>query len=135
MSGGKKKKKSKENSSSGAWIVSLIGGLLILTLIGAGGYYVIGQRKAIVGYDESVAKVTEVIRSRSEDSVQGAVKLEEIAPLIVGNPTVTRETKNGKDFSTYTWAGGVNPVGFRLLIEKNGPIDEVVEMSTLGQQE
>jgi len=133
MSSGKKKKL-KSKAKSGLPIIPIILGLLIVSALLAGGDYVLGQRKTVTGYDSSVARVREAIRMHDPESVQEALKLSEIEPLVTGNPTVTRETKEGAEYAVYTWPGGMTPIGFRLKIEKNGPIEEVTELATFGAQ-
>ena len=93
-----------------------------------------GQRKTVSGYNVSVTKVQEALKARDPDTVEGPIKLSEIAPLVSGNPVVTRESKDGVDYAVYTWPGGINPVGFWLTIEKNGPHEEVLELKTFGAE-
>ena len=134
MSSGKKKKSSKKSSSGKSILPIVLGAVAGLVLFGAliwGAMSVMGQRKVVVGYDASVTKITEAIRSRGDESTQGLLKLTEIDAMISGKPTVTRETKDGADFAVYSWSSSV---GFRLKLEKNGPIDEVVELVTFGAQ-
>ena len=111
----------------------LLGMLIVLGLM-AGGYYVMGQRQTVSGYNASMTKVQEALKARDPDTVEGPIKLSEITPLVSGSPAVTRETKEGVDYAVYTWPGGINPVGFRLTIEKNGPIEEVLELKTFGAE-
>ena len=132
MSSGKKKqssKKSSQGSSSLPIVLGAVAGLILLGAIIWGAMSVMGQRKVVTGYDASVTKITEAIRSRDPEQMQDLVKLTEIDALITGKPTVTRETREGVDFAVYSWSSSV---GFRLKLEKNGPIDEVVELVTFG---
>lgn len=132
MSSGKKKKSSKKSSQGSSNLPIVLGAVAGLILFGAiiwGAMSVLGQRKVVAGYDASVTKITEAIRSRDPEKMQDLVKLTEIDALITGKPTVTRETKEGVDFAVYSWSSSV---GFRLKLEKNGPIDEVVELVTFG---
>lgn len=132
MSSGKKKKK-KQTPASGRFpiIPALIGLVVVAALIG-GGIWVMGQRKSVVGYAESVTAVTSAIKARDPESPAGSLKLSEVAGLIQGAPEMTRETQDGAEYAVYTWPGSVQKTGFRLKIEKNGPIDEVVELVTLN---
>ena len=131
-SGSNKKKKSKNKPAAGFPILPvLIGVLIVGTLLGVG-YFVLGQRKTVSGYDTSVTQVTNALRTRDPESVQGALKLSEIEALVTGNPTVTRETKDGAEYAVYTWPSTLKPIGFRLKLEKNGATDEVAELITLG---
>ena len=132
MSTGKKKKstqKTPQGSSILPIILGAVAGVLIVGALIWGGMSVMGQRKTVVGYDTSVAKITEALRARDPESTQGALKLSEIDAMVTGAPTVTRETKDGAEYAVYTWSSSV---GFRLKLEKNGPTDEVVELVTLG---
>ena len=134
MSSGKKKKSSKKSSSGKSILPIVLGAVAGLVLFGAliwGAMSVMGQRKVVVGYDASVTKITEAIRSRGDESTQGLLKLTEIDAMISGKPTVTRETKDGADFAVYSWSSSV---GFRLKLEKNGLNDEVVELVTFGSK-
>ena len=90
---------------------------------------VLGQRNSVVGYDETVAKITEVLKTRDPESTEGSLKLSEIEALVTGTPTVTRETQDGADWAVYSWSSSV---GFRLKLEKNGPTDEVVGLDSFG---
>ena len=132
MSSGKKKQSSKKSSQGSSSLPIVLGAVAGLILFGAiiwGAMSVMGQRKVVTGYDASVTKITEAIRSRDPEQMQDLVKLTEIDALISGKPTVTRETREGVDFAVYSWSSSV---GFRLKLEKNGPIDEVVELVTFG---
>ena len=132
MSSGKKKQSSKKSSQGSSKLPIILGAVAGLILFGAiiwGAMSVLGQRKVVTGYDASVTKITEAIRSRDPEQMQDLVKLTEIDALITGKPTVTRETREGVDFAVYSWSSSV---GFRLKLEKNGPIDEVVELVTFG---
>ena len=132
MSSGKKKKTIKKSSSGASILPILLGAVAGVLIVGAliwGGMSVMGQRKTVAGYDSSVAKITEALRTRDPESPQGALKLSEIDALVTGAPTATRETKEGAEYAVYTWSSSV---GFRLKLEKNGPTDEVVELVTLG---
>lgn len=132
MSSGNPKKKSKNKPAAGFPIVPvLIGVLIVGTLIGVGNF-VLGQRKTVTEYDTSVTQVTNALRVRDPESVQGALQLSEIEALVTGNPTVTRETKDGAEYAVYTWLSTLKPIGFRLKIEKNGATEEVAELITLG---
>ncbi|RLS53918.1 MAG: hypothetical protein DWH91_13185 [Planctomycetota bacterium] len=134
MSTGKKKKSKKSTSSGNGFPVrSIILGLILLAVLIAGGMWLAKQRQAVVGYDESIAKITEALRSRDPESAQGPLQLSEVAALLSGNPETTRETKDGSDYAVYTWPGN-RKVGFRLKLEKNGPTDEVVELATLNAE-
>ncbi len=132
MSSGKKKKSSKKSSSGKSILPIVLGAVAGLVLFGAliwGAMSVSKQRKVVAGYDASVTKITEAIKSRDPELGQGLVKLPEIDAMITGKPTVTRETKDGADFAVYSWSSSV---GFRLKLEKNGLNDEVVELVTFG---
>ncbi len=133
MSSGKKKKP-KSKPASGLPIIPMLIGMLIVFALMAGGYYVMGQRKTVSGYNDSVTKIQEALKTHNPESPGGPLKLAEIAPLVSGNPTVTRESKEGVDYAVYTWPGGISPVGFRLAIEKNGPIEEVAALKTFGAE-
>ena len=129
---GKKKKVQKKAGFPVAAVLAGVVGMAILFGLMGGGYYVWKQRQKIAGYDASITKVSEALRVHNPESPDGALKLSEVEPMIVGKPVVKRETKDGADFMVYTWREGSRPVGFRLEIEKNGAIEEVVEMATLG---
>lgn len=132
MSSGKKKKSSKKSSSKPSplpLILGVIAGVFVMVALIWGGMSVLGKRNTVAGYDASVAKITEALRTRDPESPQGALKLSEIDAMVTGGPTVSRETQDGADHAVYTWSSAV---GFRLKLEKNGPIDEVVELVTLG---
>jgi hypothetical protein len=132
MSSGKKKKPTKKSASGASILPIILGAVAGVLIVGAliwGGMSVMGQRKTVAGYDTSVTKITEALRTRNPESPEGALKLSEIDALVTGGPTVTRETKEGAEHAVYTWSSSV---GFRLKLEKNGPTDEVVELVTLG---
>ncbi len=132
MSSGKKKKTANKSSRGASILPIILGAVAGVLIVGAliwGGMSVLGQRKTVAGYDSSVAKITEALRTRDPESPQGALQLREIDAMVTGGPTVTRETKEGVEHAVYTWSSSV---GFRLKLEKNGPTDEVVELVTLG---
>lgn len=137
MSSGKKKKSSKKSSSKNTIVLVALGVLAGVAIVGAliwGGLTVSGQRKTVASYHASVTKITEALKSRDPESIQGSLQLSELEALITGAPTATRETQNGKECAVYTWPGGVSPIGFRLILEKNGTREEVVELVTFGAQ-
>ncbi len=134
MSSGKKKKtKSSKKPSSGpsmlTMVIGAVAGLLVVGALIWGLMSVLGQRKSVVGYDATMAKITEVLKTRDPDSTDGALQLSEIEAMVTGTPTVTRETKDGTDYAVYSWS---STVGFRLKLEKNGPTDEVAELVSFG---
>ena len=128
---GKKKKTKKKAEFPWAAVLAGVVGMVIAFSLMGGGYYVWKQRQLLAGYDATIAKISEVLRRDPEVNPEG-LKPSDIEPLIVGKPEFTRETKDGIDYLVYTWTGGSSPVGVRLKIEKNGSLEEVVEMSTLG---
>ena len=132
MSSGKKKKSSKKPASGTSLLPIIVGSVLGLVIVGGliwGAMTVLGQRKSVVGYDATLAKITEAIRTRDEESTAGLIKLSEIEAMVTGTPTVTRETKDGTDYAVYSWS---STVGFRLKLEKNGQADEVVGLDSFG---
>ncbi|RLS34515.1 MAG: hypothetical protein DWH81_15400 [Planctomycetota bacterium] len=138
MSSGKRpipgKKKKAKKKAEFPWVpvlAGVIGMVIALSLMG-GGYYVWSQRQHIAGYDSSIAKISEALRKHDPEVTPEGLKPSDIEPLIEGKPEFKRETKDGVDYMVYTWRGGSSPVGIRLKIEKNGAMEEVVEMSTLG---
>ena len=137
MSTGKKKKSSKKSSQGSPILLIVLGAVAGLVIVGAliwGGMTVLGKRKLVAGYQASVTKITETLKARDPESTQEAVKLSEIDAMITGTPTVTRETKDGAEYAVYTWGGGGSGVGFRLQLEQNGSLDEVVELKTFGAE-
>ena len=138
MSAGKRpipgKQKKAKKKAEFPWVpvlAGVIGMVIALSLMG-GGYYVWSQRQHIAGYDSSIAKISEALRKHDPEVTPEGLKPSDIEPLIEGKPEFKRETKDGVDYMVYTWRGGSSPVGIRLKIEKNGAMEEVVEMSTLG---
>ncbi len=138
MSSGKRpipgKKKKAKKKAEFPWVpvlAGVIGMVIALSLMG-GGYYVWSQRQHIAGYDSSIAKISEALRKHDPEVTPEGLKPSDIEPLIEGKPEFKRETKDGVDYMVYTWRGGSSPVGIRLKVEKNGALEEVVEMSTLG---
>jgi hypothetical protein len=131
MSTGKKKsKKSKKPSGGGYPIVPIIIGAVVVVGLIIGGMFLMKESGSTKEYDASIAKIREQL-NRDPDTAQGPLKLTEVPALVTGNPTVTRETKDGADYSVYQW-GDSGRVGFRLRIEKNGPTEEVTELVTFG---
>lgn len=131
MSTGKKKsKKSKKPSGGGFPFVPIIIGAVVVIGLIVGGMFLMKERGSSKEYDASLTKIREQL-NRDPDTAQGPLKLTEVPALLAGNPTVTRETKEGADYSVYQW-GDSGRVGFRLRIEKNGPIEEVTELVTFG---
>lgn len=126
----KSKKKSKKSSEGGFPIVPIIIGVVILAGLIIGGMFLTKERGSTKEYDASITKIREQL-NRDPDTAQGPLKLTEVPALLAGNPTVTREAKDGAEYSVYQW-GDSGRVGFRLRIEKNGPIEEVTELVTFG---
>ena len=129
---GKKKKAKKKAEFPWAAVIAGVVGMVIAFSLMGGGYYVWKQRQHIAGYDATIAKISEALRNHDPETNPDGLKPSDIEPLIEGKPEFTRETKDGVDYLVYTWRGGTSPVGVRLKIEKNGSLEEVVEMSTLG---
>ena len=137
MSSGKKKKSSKKPAPGTSLLPIVLGAVLGLVIVGGliwGAMTVLGQRKTVSDYQASVTKITEALKTRDPESPAGALKLSEIEALVTGTPTVTRETLEKSEYAVYTWSGGASPVGFRLKLEKNGSLEEVAELVTLGAQ-
>lgn len=130
MSSGKSKKKSKQSSGGGFPIIPMIAGAVVVAGLIIGGTFVMRERGSAKEYDASITKITEQLK-RDPDTAQGQLKLTEVPALLSGNPTVTRETKDGAEYSVYQW-GSNRSLGFRLRIEKNGPAEEVMELVTFG---
>lgn len=131
---GKKKKSKKKAEFPWAAVIAGVVGMVIAFSLMGGGYYVWKQRQLIAGYDASVAKISEAVRNHDPETNHEGLKPSDIEPLIEGNPEFTRETKDGIDYLVYTWRGGSSPVGVRLKLEKNGSLEEVVDMATLGAE-
>lgn len=126
----KNKKKPKKSSGGGFPIVPIIIGAVVVAGLIVGGMFLMKERGSTKEYDASLTKIREQL-NRDPDTAQGPLKLSEVPALVSGNPTVTREMKDGADYSVYQW-GDSGRVGFRLRIEKNGPIEEVTELVTFG---
>ncbi|MFO1004526.1 MAG: hypothetical protein U0929_01095 [Planctomycetaceae bacterium] len=131
---GKKKKAKKKAEFPWAAVIAGVVGMVIAFSLMGGGYYVWKQRQLIAGYDATIAKISDALRNHDPEVTRDGLKPSDIEPLIEGKPEFTRETKEGIDYLVYTWRGGASPVGVRLKIEKNGSLEEVVEMSTLGAE-
>ena len=126
------KKKSRGKSNPLPMILAMVAGAVVVAGLVFGGNWVLQQRGIAKDYEASMSKIREQLQ-RDPDSAQGMLKLSEIPSLLAGNPTVTRETKDGSDYSIYRW-GSAQQMGFRLKIEKDGGVEEVVELESLGNR-